>query len=204
MTSEQPEKRETVLPDVKREFANDPDFSSPVKPIAEFVMRPDFPECVLGEHVDIGGYIGVVIGVVRQSIKVRSQDGGTASFNSHGLRRIYGPPEPEPPRPRERVDVPAATAGPISDMPPGREKSAPAAPSREIPDPDFDQPVIPIATLVSSLDFPENALGKHVKVEGYAGVVVRVVNQSVKIRSRAGTSRGYNAQQLQNIYKERP
>jgi hypothetical protein len=199
MTNDQPEQRQTIQE--KREFSGKPDFKAPLKPIAEFVARPDFPECVLGEHVDIGGYTGVVVGVVRQSIRVRSPDGGTASFNSHGLRRIHGPPEPEPPRRREeRAEFPPASAGHDAELPPAKPRTVPAPPPEVVDAPDFEQPVIPIAILVSAPDFPRNALRKHVEVGGYTGVVVQIVNQSLKIRSRAGTSRGYNAQQLRNIY----
>ena len=66
-------------------------FDSPPRPIAEFAGRPDFPECALGEHIDIGGYAGVLVEIVNHSIKVKSPEGIMQSFNFPRLRQIYGP-----------------------------------------------------------------------------------------------------------------
>ena len=37
-----------------------PNFDRPLTPIADLVASPDFPQCALGEFVNIGGYTGVV------------------------------------------------------------------------------------------------------------------------------------------------
>src|SRR5437899_11886262 len=71
----------------------------PILPIAELINRPEFPQCAIGEHVDIGGYTGVVAEIVNQSIKVRSPEGAIRGFNVHALRKLYGPaqhPKPSP------------------------------------------------------------------------------------------------------------
>ena len=172
----------------RHELSGPPDFSAPQQPITEFITRPDFPECLIGKHVMIGGYAGVTVAVVKHSIKVKSAEGFTRSFNVFGLQRIYGPaPELDPPPPRAEVEP---------------KKPAPkAAPRPEVvAEPDFKQPVVPIAELVGRADFPRCALGRHVEIGGYAGVVVEVLNQSLKVRSLEGTSRSYNSLGLRHIY----
>jgi hypothetical protein len=173
-----------------RELNSEADFTLPLQPITEFITRPDFPECTLGKHIDIGGFTGVVVAIVKQSLRVRSPEGATRGFNSFSLRRIYAPsPEHEP----------SVSNAPAIEEP--EPESKPVVPPREeIPEPDFNQPIIPIAQLVPGLDFPKSALGKHVEIGGYTGVVVEIVNQSLKVRSPQGTSRNYNAAALRNIY----
>jgi hypothetical protein len=68
----------------------EPDFSTPVKPITEFAGRPDFPKCIYGAHIEVGGFVGVVVEIVKQSIKFRSEDGLSRNYNAEGLRRLYG------------------------------------------------------------------------------------------------------------------
>src|SRR5437879_3360912 len=116
--------REALPPVENHELNRLPDFNAPLKPIADFVTRPGFPECVLGEHLDIGGYTGVVVAIVKQSIKVKSAEGAVRSFKSYGLQRIYGPP-PELPPARE-------SASAALDDGPARMEQPQAAPPREI------------------------------------------------------------------------
>jgi hypothetical protein len=134
---------------------------------------------------------------VKQSLKVKSPEGLTRSFNSYNLRRIYGPP-PEP-----EAALSGGRAGPAIQPESAAPESKPpaAAPRREvIEEPDFTQPIVPIRELSARPDFPKTAFGKHVDIGGYTGVVVEIVNQSLKVRSRQGTSRSYNALRLQAIY----
>src|SRR6266446_3584577 len=149
-----------------REIIAAPDFNAPVKPVADFVTRPDFPQCVLGEHLDLGGYTGVVVAVIKQSIKVRSADGATRSFKSYGLQRIYGaPPEVAP-----VLDCGPASPG---QAPAVQVQPAKAVPAREIiEEPNFEQAIRPIVGLLNSPDFPRSALGQQVDIGGYTGVVV--------------------------------
>lgn len=158
----------------------------PVLPISEYVARADFPQCAVGEAVDIGGYIGTVVEIVHNSIKVRSPEGVTRGFNFYTLRKLYGPrPEPEP----ERKPTPE----------PPSEAETQAADS-EIENPDFNREPKPISDLITNPAFPGNALGEMVDVGGYTGVIVQVLNQSLKVRSREGTSRRYNADALRKLH----
>jgi len=163
------------------------------KPIADFVARPDFPECVLGEQVDIGGYTGLVVDVVKQSIKVRGPEGVVRSFKSYGLQRIYGP------RP-EMAALPEVSAASF-DPPKSQIETLEPAPAREIiEEPNFDQPIVSISDLLPQPGFPRSALGRHVEIGGYAGVVVEVPDESLRVRSQQGTSRKYNSALLRKIY----
>ena len=104
----------------------EPDFERPITPIAELLTRPDFPKSALGEYVDIGGYAGVVVQIVNQSLKVRSPDGVTQSFNSNGLRRIYGPvirPEPTPERGPDPAPPASPPSAPLAPPPPQQPPS---------------------------------------------------------------------------------
>ena len=55
----------------------------PPRPISDLVADPEFPASAVGARVDIKGFIGVVAGVVNNSIKVRSAEGNTVSYNFH-------------------------------------------------------------------------------------------------------------------------
>src|SRR6516225_6562056 len=101
----------------------------PVRPISDLVADPEFPSSAVGARVDIKGFIGVVAGVVNNSIKVRSAEGNTVSYNFHALRRLYCPRiEPDP--------APAAPPAP-----------APQAERPVILEPDFNAPLVPIEAL---------------------------------------------------------
>ncbi len=94
-----------------------PDFNKPIRPISEFVNRPDFPQCALGEFVDIGGYNGVVVEIVKLSLKVTSEEGTTMSYNANGLRKIYGaktrPPETTETSPAPQTNAIESAPSPI-------------------------------------------------------------------------------------------
>ena len=169
----------------------DPKPDRPVKLISELVAEPDFPNSAGGQTVDIKGFVGLVVGVVKNSIKVRSAEGDTVSYNFHALRRLYGPrtePEAAPPAP-----VPVAT--PIAQPPANREV---------ILEPDFNSPLLPVESLIQRPDFPACALGRFVDLHGYTGVVVELVGRSLRIRSREGATRSYNADGLRKIYASSP
>jgi hypothetical protein len=195
MHDEEPSARESAPTSEKRDVIAEPNFNKPLTSIADFVSRPDYPECLLGEHVDIGGYAGVVVAIVKHSIKVRSSEGATCSFNCFGLRRIHGPPPEQPPL--------MVTPPPFStDRSVGDDESAKPtdAPREIIEEPNFEQPIVPIADLVRGPDYPKCTFGRHVNIGGYAGVVVEIVNQSLRVRSQQGTSRNYNARVLRNLH----
>jgi hypothetical protein len=156
------------------------------KLISELVTDPEFPRNALSQRVDIGGYVGVVVDIVRNSIKVRSSEGITMSYNINALRRLYGPHVP--------VEPLAPTQEPAAPAPPPQ-------PKREvILNPNFDAPLKPIEQFVNRPDFPKCAYGEYVDMRGYLGVVVEIVGRSLKVRSREGTTRSYNADGLRKIF----
>jgi hypothetical protein len=77
--------------DVKpaREYIEKPDFNAPVIEIGEYVDQPDFPRCAYGKHVSIGEYVGVVVEVVKHSVRVQCSSGGIRRFNAPVLKKIY-------------------------------------------------------------------------------------------------------------------
>jgi hypothetical protein len=157
------------------------------KPISELVIDPDFPGSAVGETVDIKGYTGVVMEIVKNSIKVRSAEGNTVSYNFHTLRKLYSPrTAPEPVEPEPPPATPAA--------------SQTQAKREIILEPNFDSPLTPIESVVHRPDFPKCAFGLHIDLHGYAGVVVELVGASLKVRSREGPTRSYNADSLRTIY----
>jgi hypothetical protein len=159
--------------------------SGPV-PISEFAARPDFPECTLNQCVDIGGFSGTVVSIIRQSLRVKAPEGGTQSFNYHTLKKLYGPRVEIQPMPQQR-DAP--------------EESEPEPPKRNvITEPDFTAPVRAINEFTGLRDFPQAVFGQHVDVGGYSGVVVEIVNRSLRVRSTEEVTRSYNADVLRKLY----
>jgi hypothetical protein len=169
---------------------------SPI-PIADLLVKPDFPKSALGQFVDIGGYAGTVVDIVNQSLKVKSPEGITKSFNAHGLRRIYGPVIRAEPPPEAPLPSPSAR--------PAFERELPAAVLPSVPppiEPDFSRPVRKIGEFVRRPDYPQCLLSEHVQIAGYTGVVVQIVNKSLKVRSQAEITRSYNADALRRLHSE--
>lgn len=187
---------EATPPAPARKLAAEPDFSGVPRPIDDFAGRADFPQCVLGEHIDIQGFAGVVVEIVKDSIRVRPPQGMTQRFNANRLKTLYAPPvRPEPDAPAPNFERPQADATPE----PVRAKPSP--PPREyIADPDFTAPMRPINDYAGQPDFPKCAYGRHVDIQGYTGVVVEFVKGSLKIQSPAGITRSYNAEVLRKLY----
>jgi hypothetical protein len=172
----------------------EPNFSGTPQPISEFTGRADFPQCARGAYVDIRGFAGVVVDIVNQSIKVRSPDGITQSFNANRLKTLYAPPDHSEPEP---MTMNTGRSKTVAEPP----RPAPAAPPRiYIADPDFTTPVRPINDYAGKPDFPKCAYGKHVDILGYTGVVVEIVAGSLKIQSAIGTTRSYNGEVLKKLY----
>ncbi len=159
------------------------------RPIAEFAERGDYPQNTLGELVDIGGVAGTVFEITANSLKVRTPEGSSRSFNYHTLRKLYGPRVLIEPHPVQKAEEPS-----------GAPSAAPL--HLEIPEPDFDQPMTSILDFLHQPDFPKSVLGKMVEISGYVGVVVAVENDSLKVRSVNGTSRKYNAQILRKLHEK--
>jgi hypothetical protein len=165
-------------------------FDTPPRLISELVVDPNFPKSALGLHVDIGGVTGVITEIVKHSVKLRTPEGQLMSFNAFTLCKLYAPAprfEPAPPP----VEVPATTG----------EDSEPEEPEQEfLAAPDFTQPLQPMSDWVQRADFPQGALGAHVDLGGYSGVVVQVVRQSLRILSQEGDLRSYNAAVLRKLH----
>ena len=161
-----------------------------VHPIAELLLRPDFPHSALGEEVDIGGFTGTIVEFVRHSIRVRPAEGATMGYNINVLRKLYGPPPPEISESVEPVE-----AAPVAPPPPPRDF---------IDHPDFSAPMKPIEAFVNSADYPKCVYGQHLDLHGYEGVVVEIINRSLKVRSQQGSTRSYNADGLARLYGKAP
>lgn len=155
------------------------------KLIAEFAGREDYPQCTLGELVDIGGVQGEIFDIVGNSLKLRTPEGVSRSFNYHTLKKLYGPVVHIEPTPSRKEEEPPPAPAPISF---------------EIPEPNFDQELQSINEMVNAPDFPKSTLGKLVEINGYVGVVVEIQDQSMKVRSRNGTSRKYNGEVLRKLH----
>ncbi len=176
----------------------EPDFSGTPQPIGQWTERADFPQCALGAFVSIHGFAGVVVEIVNQSIKVRSADGITQRFNAYRLKTLFAPPDRSKPAPPSvSVNVPV----PVTESRPAEEEPEPIEPVRKrITNPDFSQPVRAIRTYATQPDFPECALGKHVDIPGFAGVVVEIVKGSLRVQAQDGITRNYNGEALKKLY----
>jgi len=175
-----------------------PDFSGTPQPIGQWTERADFPQCALGVHVSIHGFAGVVVEIVNQSLKVRSQDGITQRFNAYRLKTLFAPPDRTKP---VSQTLSMERPKPVAEPPPAPDEPEPPAPvRRHITNPDFEQPVRAIRTFATQADFPECAYGKHVDIPGFAGVVVEIVKGSLKVQSPTGTLRSYNGGALKKLY----
>lgn len=88
VAASRPADDETELP--PRVHITEPDFTAPVRAIRVYAGQPDFPQCAFGKHVDIPGYEGVVVEIVKGSIKVQSSTGTIRSYNTDTMRKLYG------------------------------------------------------------------------------------------------------------------
>ena len=190
---------EAASPTPARKTITDPDFSGTPQPIEEYAGRADFPQCALGLYLDIRGFAGVVMEIVKQSLKVRSPDGITQSFNAYRLKSLYAPPDHSEPLPvTVREDRPTpAVAFEMDDM----DEPKPPAPVREyIAEPDFSAPVQPISDFASQPGFPKCSFGAHVDIGGHIGVVVEIVKGSIKVQNDVGATRSFNIEVLKKLH----
>ena len=73
-----------------RVHITEPDFTQPVRTIRTYASQADFPQCAYGKHVEIPGYAGVVVEIVKGSLKVQSPTGTIRSYNAAALKTLYG------------------------------------------------------------------------------------------------------------------
>jgi hypothetical protein len=190
----------TAAVPVAPKVITEPDYSAEPQPISQFTTRADYPACLLGVHIDIRGYAGVVVEIVNQSIRVLSSEGILQSFNFNRLKTLNAPPtrfEPMPStRAVEKPKVVSAAEPEVAD-----ETLAVEAPERVyIAEPDFSVPFQKIDEFAGLPDFPQCAYGKHVDIRDYTGVVVEIVRGSLKVQSPDGVMRSYNASVLKKLY----
>jgi len=178
----------------------EPDYSIEAQPISQFTTRADYPACLLGVHIDIRGFAGVVVEIVNQSIRVLSAEGILQSFNFNRLKTLNAPPERSQPTPSPRVvekpKVEAAVPAEVAQAEPESDKPA----RIYIAEPDFSVPFQKIDDYAGQSDFPQCIYGKHVDIRDYTGVVVEIVRGSLKVQSTDGVIRSYNAGVLKKLY----
>jgi hypothetical protein len=197
------ETQEPPTPSSKRAVILEPNFDQPLKPIAELAAREDFPDCTVGEFVDIGGFTGVVVEIVNQSLKLRSPDHLNRSFKVYTLRKLYGPAHHPEAVDTTRQPEPVAAHW-------SHENQTTTEPVVEEPEPVIEKPVLPaanfegpckhISEFVGRADFPECAFGEFIDIGGFRGGIVEVVKGSIKVRSPEETTRSYNIQGLRKLF----
>ena len=69
-----------------------------------------------------------------------------------------------------------------------------------ITEPDFSGTPQPIGEWTERADFPRCALGAYVSIHGFEGVVVELINQSIKVLSPDGISQRFNANRLKTLF----
>ena len=74
----------------ERIYIAEPDFTGPFVLINAYASQPDFPQCAYGKQVDIQEFTGVVVEIVKGSLKIQSPDGMIRSYNAAVLKRLYG------------------------------------------------------------------------------------------------------------------
>ena len=74
----------------ERIYIAEPDFSEPCQLINAYAGQPDFPQSAYGKHVDIQEFTGVVVEIVKGSLKIQSPDGIIRSYNAGVLKKLYG------------------------------------------------------------------------------------------------------------------
>ncbi len=177
------------------------DFTGTSVPIGEMTERTDWPQCSLGLFVSINGFDGIVTDIIGHSIKVIAADKTTQRFNAGRLRTLFAPPERTKPAAipqTTRLDEISKTLISEETI---VEESRVVRPVRErILEPDFVAPLRPIRQYATQLDFPKCAFGKHVDIRGYSGVVVEIVDGSLKVQTKEGNVRSFNGAMLRKIY----
>lgn len=190
-----PDRENEAVPAPNRKEITQPDFSGEPRPVGELTVKEGFPQCALGVYIDIRGFAGVVVEIVNQSIKVRSPEGITQRFNANRLKTLHAPPDRSEPVPMVMVERPRHRPAPETDRP-GIE----LPPRVFIANPDFTAPVRPIEEFAGQSEFPACVYGRHIDILGYTGVVVEIVNGSLKVQSPTGITRGYNAGVLKKLH----
>lgn len=79
--------------------------------------------------------------------------------------------------------------------------ATPSAPEGKVAiTPDFSVPAIPIGQFTERPDWPRGALGAHVSIHGFEGVVVEVINHSIRVISAERITQRFNAARLKTLF----
>lgn len=182
----------------------DPRYDGTPRPITEVVVEPDFPKSALGEYIEIGGLAGIVTEIVNQSLKIRSKDGVTQSYNGNVLKKLYAPaPRPTPPPEPERESYRSATDD-LDDEEQDEEHSTAEDDDTQVAEAKFDGPALPIGDFVTQPDYPKCLVGVHVDIGGFTGVVVELADKTLRVKARHGSSQRFNANVLKRVYGPQP
>ena len=189
----------------EQKIVTNPDFSGTPTPIAEWTQRPDFPQCALGAYVSIRGFEGVVVEIIGQSMRIVSTEGVKQRFNGDRLKTLFAPRERPQPTPEPKAPPAKQQAQPDTEEDEEEEDDDDeVVPTRQyIANPDFTAPVCAIGDYAKQADFPRCAYGKYVSIAEYAGVVVEIVKDSVRVQCESGGIRRFNAPVLRKLYSPR-
>lgn len=66
--------------------------------------------------------------------------------------------------------------------------------------PDFSVPAVPIGQFTERPDWPRCALGAHVNIHGFEGVVVEIINHSIRVVSAERLTQRFNAARLRTLF----
>ncbi len=66
--------------------------------------------------------------------------------------------------------------------------------------PDFSTPAVPIGQFTERPDWPQCALGVHVSIHGFEGVVIEVINHSIRVISSERLTQRFNASRLKTLF----
>ena len=186
--------REKPIPAQEMDSIAEPDFKTLPSLIEEFVELPDFPRCALGKHLNIGGSTGVLVQIINQSIKIKTIEGTMQSFNTVRLKRLYGRPLSQETLRQGMTDsLPSAQKV-------GAQSKVTALKRETLPTPDFNREPKPVSMFAARPDFPKCVFGEFLEIGGYTGVVVEIINRSLKVRSQDGATRSYNEEALRKLF----
>ncbi len=83
---------------------------------------------------------------------------------------------------------------------PSNEATPPTSKRPVITAPDFSGTPQPIRELAGREDFPHCAYGVYIDIQGFAGVVVEIIAQSIKVRPSEGMTQRFNVNRLKVLF----
>ncbi|MSU37007.1 MAG: hypothetical protein EXS36_18300 [Pedosphaera sp.] len=80
------------------------------------------------------------------------------------------------------------------------DATSPPSTRTAIAAPDFSGTPHPIGEFAGRADFPHCARGVYIDIQGFAGVVVEILGQSIKVRPSEGITQRFNVNRLIALY----